>query len=466
MDTPDEFDVVVIGGGPPGENAADYAIRDSDRTAAVVESGLLGGECSYFACMPSKALLRPLDVAAAAAHLGGLGPVPLDRDALLARRDEWVSHYSDAGQVRWLEGAGLTLVRGRGRLTGVRQVTVTDTDGAERVLTARLAVVLANGSTAVVSRPLAGLEPWISSDATGVVEVPGRLVVIGGGVVACEAARWLSALGSRVTMLVRGDRVLDRLERFASDLVVEGLRRDGIEVRFGVQVSDAERDDPRATGLGRVHGGPWRLTLETGESLDADEVLVATGRRANVAEVGLESVGVRPEDLRARTGGAPLPPWLFAVGDVSQVAPLTHWGKYQARMVGATIAARADGKPDPEAPEDVPVPQVVFTDPQVASVGLTSDEAANSGRRVRLADSDYTAAAGAGLLRDDASGHARLVIDADSDQLLGATFVGPDVAEIVHAATVAITGGVTTATLRHAVASYPTASEIWLRLLP
>lgn len=460
-----EVDVVVIGAGPAGENAADLAIRGSDRTALLVEDHLVGGECSYYACMPSKALLRPLDVAAAADHLEGIEVSGPDVDGLLRRRDTWVSHYDDAGQVRWAESANIEVARGRGALAGDRVVEITAADGTTEQVRARLAVVLATGSVPIVPPGLDGIGAWGSRDATGVVEVPARLAIVGGGVIACEAARWMAALGSQVTMLVRGDRLLPRAESFASEAVLTGLREAGIDVRFGVSVESADRPDVADSGLGRVHGGPVTLRLGDGSTLEADELLVATGRRPDTASIGLDTVGLTPDDLRGRTHGGPLPEWLFAVGDVSGQAPLTHWGKYQARQIGALIAARAEGRTPPQAPDDVPVPQVVFTDPQVTWVGMTSDEAEAAGREVRLLDADYTSAAGAALLRDDASGHCRLVVDAQTDVLVGATFVGPDTAELLHSATVAIVGRVPLDVLRHAVPSYPTASEVWLRLL-
>ena len=212
------YDVVVIGGGPAGENVAQYAIKGTDLTAVLVEGELLGGECSYYACMPSKAFLVPIEVAAASANLGGLRPAELSALDLLKRRDEWVSRYNDAGQVLWAEGAGLDVVRGWARLDGERRVAVRTAEG-ERGLRARRAVVLATGAQPVVPAAFQGLEAWDSRDATGVQEIPQHLIVVGGGVVACEAATWMSALGCDVTMLVRGPRLLSAAESFASRLI-------------------------------------------------------------------------------------------------------------------------------------------------------------------------------------------------------------------------------------------------------
>ncbi len=454
------YDVVVLGAGPAGENAADYAIRGSNRTALLVERELVGGECSYYACMPSKALLRPLEVRASAEHLGGLpDEVPLDVPALLARRDAWVSGYDDSGQVGWARGAGIEVARGTGRLVGERRLVVAGPDG-DREVEARLAVVVATGSVPMIPAAFAGLHPWTSRDATGIVEVPGSIAVIGGGVVATEACGWLAALGAEVTLVVRGDRVLRRSERFAADLVADGLRRAGVEIRFGARADSAARPDAADTGLGRVHGGPVRLEID-GRAHEFDEVLVATGRRPATDALGLEAIGLTPERF-ARA--AERPDWLYAVGDASGDAPLTHWGKYAARLAGDRIAARAEGRPDPWVP-DAPVPQVVFTDPQVAEVGLTEAAALAADRGVECVEVALTSAAGFGLLRDDAAGRAKLVLEAGTGRLLGATFAGSEVAELVHAATVAIVGDLTADQLWHAVPSYPTASEVWLRLL-
>ncbi|XVX20148.1 dihydrolipoyl dehydrogenase family protein [Actinomycetota bacterium] len=454
-------DVVVIGAGPAGENLAQYATEDSGLTAVLVEQELVGGECSYYACMPSKALLRPISVAASAAHLGGLSAPGLDPAALLARRDEWVSHYDDSGQVSWAEGAGLRVVRGHGRIVGERRVAV-ESDGVTTVFEARHAVALATGSEPVVPETYAACSPWSSRDATGVVEVPDRLAIVGGGVVACEAAVWMAALGSQVTLLVRGERLLGRFEPFAGEAVLTALRDNGIDVRLGADVTACEREQAADTGLGRVHGGTVTLTASDGV-VEADEVLVATGRRPRLSGLGLESIGLDPQAATHDPGS--LPDWLVLVGDASGEAPLTHWGKYRARVLGTQIAARATARPEPRPSPEAPVPQVVFTDPQVAMVGLTEEEARAACANVVVAQVPYGSAAGSALLRDDVSGAAQLVVDADSRLVVGATFVGPEAGEQLHAATIAITGRVPVHVLRDAVPSYPTVSELWLRLL-
>lgn len=462
MSAPETFDVIVIGAGPVGENVAQYATEHSGLTAALVERELVGGECSYYACIPSKALLRPIEVASTAAHLGGLGPIPVDRAALLARRDYWVSSYSDAGQVGWADGAGIAVVRGIGRLSGPRRVTVQTPEGG-RTLRARHAVVIATGSEPVVPEPYAGLSPWGSRDATGVVEIPDRLVIVGGGVVACEAAVWMRALGSSVTMFVREPRLLTRVEPFAAELARKALQDSGVDIRLGASVTDCQRSDAHDTGLGRIHGGPVRVTTDTGEIV-ADELLVAVGRRPRLSDVGLESVGLDPARLRA--GSSDLPDWLHLVGDVGGEAPLTHWGKYRARSLGAAIADRAAGLTPADVPTEVPVPQVVFTDPAVAAVGPTEAEARTAyGDEVVVVQVHYTAATGASLLRDDIDGAAQLVVHRGEERVLGATFVGPEAGELLHAATIAVTARVPIHLLRHAVPSFPTAGELWLRLL-
>lgn len=453
------YDLVVLGAGPAGENLAQYATEGTDLTAVLVEGELVGGECSYYACMPSKALLRPVEVADTAAHLPGLSRPTLDRAALLARRDDWVSHYRDDSQVAWAHGAGLDVVRGHGRIIGERVVDV-DTPDGPRTLTARRAVAIATGSVSVVPDLYAGCLPWSSRDATGVREVPDRLVIVGGGVVACESAVWMSALGARVTMIVRDERLLGKVEPEASELVRSALSGAGLDIRLEAQVTACHRDSARDTGLGLVHGGTVRL--QTGEeTIEADEILLAVGRRPRLGDVGLDAVGLTARDVEAGR----LPDWLLAVGDAAGEAPLTHWGKYRGRVLGEQLAAgtRTTGQGPEKMP--VPVPQVIFTDPQVAAVGMTEQEARAAYPHVVVASVPWDAAPGAALLKDDAAGLARLVVDEDTGLLLGATFVGPGAGELLHAATIAIVGQVPVHRLRYAVPAYPTASELWLRLL-
>ncbi|MFE4776295.1 dihydrolipoyl dehydrogenase family protein [Streptomyces sp. NPDC056713] len=463
------YDVVVLGAGPVGENVADRA-RAAGLSAAVVESELVGGECSYWACMPSKALLRPVIAQADARRLPGLRESvqgPLDAAAVLARRDEYTSHWKDDGQVSWLESIGADLYRGKGRLTGPRRVTVSGPDGIEHVLTARHAVTVCTGTRAALPDlpGLADVEPWTSREATSAQKVPGRLVVVGGGVVAAEMATAWQALGSQVTMLVRGSGLLSRMEPFAGELVTQALVEAGAQVRTGVSVKGVTRE-----------GGTVVTTLDDGSTLESEEILFATGRAPRTDDIGLETVGLEPGswlpvDDSLRVEGST---WLYAVGDVNHRALLTHQGKYQARIAGAAIAARAQGVPLLETDrwgahaataDHSAVPQVVFTDPEAGSAGLTLAEAEAAGHRVRAVDYDIASVAGAGLYGDGYRGRARMIVDLDREILLGVTFVGPGVGELVHSATVAVAGEVPIDRLWHVVPSYPTVSEVWLRLL-
>lgn len=250
-----EFDVIVIGGGPVGENAAQYATQGSDRTVVIVEHELLGGECSYWACMPSKALLRPSEVLDTARNMPGVkelvGDQPLDADAVLARRESFTHGLDDSSQMTWAEKAGISVVRGHGRLTGDRTVEV---DG--RTLTARHAVVLATGTTASVPNTpgLRDARPWISRDATNIHETPGHVAVIGGGVVATEAATWLLSLGAKVTMIVRGSSLLAASEPFAGELVANALTARGATIMLDATLESVSRENPADTGIGRIHG--------------------------------------------------------------------------------------------------------------------------------------------------------------------------------------------------------------------
>ncbi|WP_043615572.1 dihydrolipoyl dehydrogenase family protein [Nonomuraea candida] len=461
----DEFDVIVIGAGPVGENVADRVVRGG-LTAAIVEERLAGGECSYWACVPSKALLRPIDLAGEVARVPGLSLGPIDAAAVLARRDEAVSHYDDSSQVRWIEGVPVEFVRGRGRLDGPKRVRVTTQDGGERVLTARQAVVLATGSTAAIppTPGLAEAAPWTSHEVTAARSIPERLVVIGGGVVACEMAQAMHGLGARrTTVLVRGGGLLNRMEPFAGELLAKSFAEAGIDVRTSTDVVRVERPEP---------GGKVTVHLSEGPPLEADELLVATGRRPATRDLGLDTVGlsdhgpIEVDDSMRATGVAE--GWLYAAGDVNGRALLTHMGKYQARVCGDVIAARARGDELPamrDLADGYGAPQVVFTDPQICAVGRTEEAARADGFRVRVVDYDMGAVTGAYLLGDGYVGRARAVVDEDRKVLLGVTFAAPGAAELLHAATIAVTAEVPLDRLWHAVPSFPTVSEVWLRLL-
>ncbi|MDX2733377.1 NAD(P)/FAD-dependent oxidoreductase [Streptomyces sp. PA03-2a] len=464
------YDVVVIGAGPVGENVAERA-RAAGLSTVIVERELIGGECSFWACDPSKALLRPVVARADARRVPGLGQAvagPLDVEAVLAHRDKMSSYWKDEDQVDWLNSVSVDLIRGHGRLTGPKQVAVQTPDGETIALTARHAVAVSTGTRAALP-PIPGIDtvrPWTSREATSADKVPGRLAVVGGGVVAVEMATAWQALGSQVTMLVLEDALLQRMEPFAGELVTDGLREAGVDIRFETSVTSLARED------GEVH-----ITLADGGQLTADEILLATGRAPNTRDLGLETIGLTPgnwlkvDDTFRVTDVAD--GWFYAVGDVNHRALMTHQGKYQARIAGTVIGARAKGEPVDDAPwgthaataDHAAVPQVVFTTPEVASVGLTTREAEQSGRRIKVVDYDLARVAGAHQYSEDYRGHARMLIDTDRDTVVGVTFAGPGVGELVHSATIAVAGEIPLDRLWHAVPAFPTLGEIWLRLL-
>jgi dihydrolipoamide dehydrogenase len=414
---------------------------------ALVEQHLVGGECSFYACMPSKALLRPQEVAREAARVPGVEASGPEAEAVLRRRDEVIHDLDDSSMLPWLEERGIELVRGRGRLAGERRV---DVDG--RVLEASRAVVLAAGSLANVP-PVEGIEEagyWTNREGTTHRSVPSSLVVLGGGVAGVELAQAWRSLGADVVVLEGGDCVLSREEPFAGELVAAALRGDGVDVRVDVKAERVSRSGDAVT-----------VSLSNGDSVRGEELLVVVGRKPPTEDLGLESVGLEPGQYVETDDALRVPgqEWLYAIGDVNGRAPLTHMGKYHARLAADNIA----GGDERIQLDGVRSPRVVFTDPQVAAVGHTLKSAQEAGLNVRCVDVPTSGTAGGSFVGKDAAGTTRFVVDEGQGVLAGVTFVGAEVADFIQAATVAVVGQVPLAKLAHAVPPFPARSEIWLK---
>lgn len=472
-----QYDVVVIGSGPSGRTVS---LRSAKKgfSVALIESELIGGDCHYWACIPSKALLRPPEALTEARQVEGAKQAAsgdLSVESIFARRDNFVDHWNDSKLADKLMEKAIHIFRGHGRLNGSKSVVVISGNGNNTSLVARHAVVLCTGSSAVIPDVpgLVQARPWTGRNATSAKNPPRNLAIMGDGPVACEMADAWCALGTKVTILSRHARILNKYEPFVSEFLATAFQRRGISICNNVNIKEVERIDSQS---------PIQIMLDDGSDMVGDELLVAVGRKPNTEDLGLETVGLKPRQwldiddtcLVQGVNGE----WLYAVGDINHRALLTHIGKYQARACAEAIQLRASGtydgvndnggevwsKSTAKADRDT-IPQVIFTDPQIASVGLTEQDAKNLKLGVRAVDHDMSTLEGAKLHTDGYIGHARIIVDEDRQVIVGATFIGPQVGELLHSATIAIIGQVPLDRLWHAIPAFPTVSEVWVNLL-
>ena len=518
------YDAVVLGSGPSGRTVS-LRLAKNSFSVALVENELVGGDCAYWACVPSKALLRPPEALTEAREVDGSRQAAqglLSVESVLTRRDIFVDHWNDDNLTKMLEEGGVDIIRGQGRLDGPRRVIVvsnnngytgsdksdsnTNSSAITMVLVANHAVVLSTGSSAVIPSQIQGLveaHPWTSRNATSAKKAPHSLAIIGDGAVACEMAHAWRALGTtEVIILSRHKRILDKYEPLVGERLAEAFKKRGISIHNNVNVREVKRIN--STNM-QENSGSIQIMLDDGNTITAEELLVAVGRNPNTDKLGLETVGLKPGDwldvgdtclVNGVDGGSE---WLYAIGDINHRALLTHIGKYQGRACSTAIITRAretrnisnnnyqdnsggnssnsnnrnaasNTTFDPSTiwlatSDHIAVPQVIFTDPQIASVGLTEESARSLKINVRAVDCDMGTLPGAQLHTDGYDGQAKIVVDEDRHVIVGATFIGPQVGDLLHAATIAIVGQVPLELLWHAIPSFPTVNEIWISLL-
>jgi len=514
------YDAVVIGSGPSGRTVAQRLAKNSF-SVALVENELVGGDCAYWACIPSKALLRPPEALTEAREVNGSKQAAqgqLSVESTLTRRDTFVNNWKDDTLTKMLQEDGVEIVRGQGRLDGPRRIIVvsngyTGSDNGDRnsttirkVLVANYAVVLSTGSSAVIPSQIQGLadvRPWTSRNATSAKKAPSSLAIIGDGAVACEMAYAWSALGTtKIIIISRHKRILDKYEPLVGDRLAKAFKQRGISIQYNANVSEVKRINSISK---QENDSTVQIMLDDGNAITAEELLVAVGRKPNTDKLSLETVGLKSGDwlnvddtclVNGVNGGGE---WLYAIGDINHRALLTHIGKYQARACSTAIVARArgtrgitnnnyhdnSGKDNsnisnrnaastttfgPSAiwlatSDHMAIPQVIFTDPQIASVGITEESARSLKLNVRAVECEMGTLPGAQLHTDGYDGQAKIVVDEDRDIMVGATFIGPQVGDLLHSATIAIVGQVPLERLWHAIPPFPTVNEVWISLL-